>query len=107
MGNGGEQEIDLLFWQRYARTAQVLNVFIVVIDLAYVASTWSTGPNRTALLVINAVALVGIIAGVASKPELKIARSPKRDLIFGAWGLSGTALIAVAVWLDGGLESPL
>src|SRR3954454_10168289 len=107
MGNGGEQEIDLLFWQRYARSAQVLNIFIVVIDLAYVVATWSTGLNRTTLFAINALAFVGIIAGVASKPELKIARSPKRDLIFGAWCLSGTALIAVAVSLDGGLESPL
>jgi diguanylate cyclase (GGDEF)-like protein len=107
MGNGGEQEIDLLFWQRYARTAQVLNVFIVVIDLAYVLATWNSGPNRTALLVINGLAFLGIIAGTATNPELKIAMSPHRDLIFGAWCLSGTALIAVAVSLDGGLESPL
>jgi diguanylate cyclase (GGDEF)-like protein len=107
MGTGGEQEIDLLFWQRYARTAQVLNVFIVAIDLAYVLATWNSGPHRTSLLVLNAVALVAIIAGVATNPELKIAMSPHRDLIFAAWGVSGTALIAVAIALDGGLASPL
>jgi diguanylate cyclase (GGDEF)-like protein len=107
MGANGEQDIDALFWERYARTAQVLNLFIVLIDLAYVFATWGTGSNRPALAALNIAALAGIVAGTASRPELKIARSSKRDLIFGAWCLSGIVLIAFAVQLDGGLSSPL
>jgi diguanylate cyclase (GGDEF)-like protein len=107
MGEDSEQDIDALFWARYAHTAQLLNLFIVIIDLAYVLATFGSGPNRGVLCALNVAALVGILAGAATKPELKIARSEKRDLIFGAWCLSGTVLIGVAVWLDGGLSSPL
>jgi diguanylate cyclase (GGDEF)-like protein len=107
MGELGEQDIDALFWARYAHTAQLLNLFIVIIDLAYVLATWGSGPNRPALCALTVAALAGVLAGAATKPELKIARSERRDLIFGSWCLSGTALIAVAVWLDGGLSSPL
>ena len=107
MGTESEQDIDALFWARYARTGQVLNLFIVIIDLAYVLATWGTGPNRPVLAALNLGALVAIVAGAVTRPELRIARSKHRDLIFGCWCLSGTVLIAFAVWLDGGLSSPL
>jgi diguanylate cyclase (GGDEF)-like protein len=107
VGELGEQDIDALFWARYAHTAQLLNLFIVLIDLAYVLATWGSGPNRPALCGLNVAALAAVVVGAAAKPELKIARSDRRDLIFGSWCLSGTVLIAVAVWLDGGLSSPL
>jgi hypothetical protein len=74
MGADGDQDIDVLFWERYARTAQLLNVYIVIIDLAYVLATWGTGPNRPALAALNVVALLGLLAGAASRPELRIAR---------------------------------
>jgi diguanylate cyclase (GGDEF)-like protein len=72
-----------------------------------VVATWGTGSNRPVLLALNTGALLAIVGGALTKPELKIAKSKQRDLIFGVWCLSGTVLIAFAVWLDGGLSSPL
>jgi diguanylate cyclase (GGDEF)-like protein len=107
MAGDVELDIDREFWLRYARTAEVLNLCIVLIDLAYVVGTWSSGAHRPILAALNIAALVGLIAGVATAPELRIAASPQRDLIFGAWCLTGTLLITIAVLLDGGLQSPL
>jgi diguanylate cyclase (GGDEF)-like protein len=101
------EEFDLAFWRRYARAAAFLNLFICVIDTAYVMATWHSGSHRLLLLVVNLLALLGVIIAVATTPEARIAESRHRDLVFALWCTSGIALITFAVWADGGLQSPL
>jgi diguanylate cyclase (GGDEF)-like protein len=102
-----EEGLDADFWRRYARAAHALNLVIVVIDLGYAAATWSTGPNRLALVLLNLAALGGVVSAIAMVPEAKIAASPHRNVIFGAWCVAGPLLVAVAASLDGGITSPL
>ena len=99
--------MDRAFWRRYARSAQLLNLVIVVIDTAYVCATWRTGAHRPLLVVVNLVALGGVVVGLRSSVEERIAVSPHRDVIFGAWCLSGAAVVSFAAWADGGVSSPL
>ncbi|QXC60671.1 GGDEF domain-containing protein [Aquihabitans sp. G128] len=94
-------------WRVYARTGHVLNLVIVVIDTAYVVATWGTGPHRLFLLWLNLFAMLGLVAAIAVVPEVKLAASPNRDLIFAAWITWGTVLITVAASADGGLVSPM
>ena len=101
------EDFDLAFWRRYARASNLLNLFICIIDTAYVLATWSSGSHRTLLLWVNVAGLVGVVVGLMLSPEERIAVSPKRDIIFACWCLTGTALITFAVWADGGLSSPL
>jgi diguanylate cyclase (GGDEF)-like protein len=102
-----EEELDAGFWRRYARAAHTLNLVIVAIDLCYALATYSTGPNRLALVLINVAAFGGIVSAIAMVPEAKIAASPHRDVIFGSWCVAGPVLVAVAASLDGGVASPL
>jgi diguanylate cyclase (GGDEF)-like protein len=102
-----EEDLERGFWRRYARAAHTLDFAIVLVNTAYVTATFSTGPNRGALLAINLAGLVGIVAAIVMVPEEKVANSPNRDLIFGVWCLAGPLLVAAAAYLDGGTSSPL
>jgi diguanylate cyclase (GGDEF)-like protein len=102
-----EDDLERGFWRRYARAAHTLDFAIVLINLVYAAATFSTGPNRVVLAALNASALVGITVAIVVVPEQKIANSPRRDLIFGFWCLSGPLLVAFGAYLDGGTTSPL
>jgi diguanylate cyclase (GGDEF)-like protein len=102
-----EEELDAGFWRRYARASHTLNLLIVVIDLGYALATYSTGPHRVPLVLINVAALGGIVSAIAIVPEQKIAGSPHRNLIFGVWCVAGPLLVAAGAWLDGGITSPL
>jgi diguanylate cyclase (GGDEF)-like protein len=101
------EDHDVAFWSRYARNANLLNLFIVVIDTAYVVATWHSGRHRPALLVLNLVALVGVATSLFTSPEARFAASRHRDLVFAGWCAGGSLVVAYAVWADGGLRSPL
>jgi diguanylate cyclase (GGDEF)-like protein len=102
-----EEDLDGGLWRRYARHAHSLNLIVVVIDLVYFAATFSSGPNRLALVLISLAGLGGTISAFVSLPEERIAVSPHRALIFASWCISGSLLITVACWLDGGIGSPI
>jgi diguanylate cyclase (GGDEF)-like protein len=102
-----EEDLDRAFWQRHARAAHSLDLVIVVINTAYILATFTTGPHRPLLLTINLCGFAGIVSAIAMVPEQRIATSAHRDLIFGMWCVSGSLLITVAAWLDGGTNSPL
>jgi diguanylate cyclase (GGDEF)-like protein len=102
-----ETERERAFWLRYVRASHVLNLFIVAIDTAYTLATFSSGSHRVALLIVNLAALGGVAASLALVPEERIAASRHRDLIFGSWLVAGSAIVTVAIALDGGLHSPL
>jgi diguanylate cyclase (GGDEF)-like protein len=102
-----EEDLDAALWRRYARHAHSLNLIVVAVDLAYCLATWSTGPHRLALLLINGAGLAGIASAMITLPEARIAASPHRTVIFATWCVTGTVLITVATLLDGGVTSPL
>ena len=98
---------ELAFWGRYARTAHLLNLVIVLVDMAYMFGTWRAGSHRQLLLGLNLFGLVGLLAAVALVPERKLAASPHREVIFAAWCVFGSSLIVLGMWADGGVSSPL
>jgi diguanylate cyclase (GGDEF)-like protein len=103
----GEGDIDRAFWERQTRAGNVLNLGIVLLDLAYAALTWSTGPNRPALLAVNLAALAGIVGAMVTVPAWRIARSEQRTAVFVGWSIAGSLLVTYGTWLDGGLGSPM
>lgn len=98
---------ELAFWTRYARTAHLLNLMIVLVDMAYMFATWRTGSHRLLLLGLNLFGLAGVIAAFVMVPERKLAASPHRDVVFATWCVFGSSLIVLGMWADGGVSSPL
>ena len=101
-----DREAEVDFWVQHARAGAGLTLGLTLVNLLYALATWDTGPNRDVLVGMNVVAIVSALTGIRLVPEERIARSPYRDLIFGAWCLVPSALVAVAAYLDGGIESP-
>ena len=100
------REAEANFWLDHAKAGAVLTLGLTTVNLLYAVATWGSGANRDVLVAINAIALVGALVGFLMVPEERIARSPHRDLIFGAWCLVPNVLVAVAAHLDGGIRSP-
>ncbi|MGQ0804245.1 MAG: diguanylate cyclase [Actinomycetota bacterium] len=101
-----EPDVETDFWAEHARAGGFVTLAVVVVDLAYSLATWSSGAYRPALVTLNTLALVGAGFALVLVPEERIARSPHRDVIFAAWTLASTVLVAVASHLDGGIDSP-
>jgi diguanylate cyclase (GGDEF)-like protein len=101
-----DREVEANFWLEHARAGAVLTLGLTLVNLTYALATWGSGANRDVLVTINTAALIGAVAGMLLLPEERIARSPYRDWIFGAWCLVPSVLVAFAAHLDGGISSP-
>jgi diguanylate cyclase (GGDEF)-like protein len=101
-----DREAEVDFWVEHARAGAVLTLGLTFVNLLYAIATWDSGPNRDVLVAMNAVAILSAMTGFRLAPEQRIARSPYRDWIFGGWCLVPSVLVAVAAYLDGGINSP-
>lgn len=100
-------DCERAIWRTYARTGHLLNVFVLVIDTAYVLATWTTGAHRPCLMGLNLAAIAGMVVAFLIVPEERVASSPNRERFFVLWILTGAVLITTAAWADGGVRSPL
>ena len=81
------------------------SVLVCVYTIAYFLDSWDD-PHRPLLIGICLFALAGSIA-IARLPVEVIVRSRWCEPFFLAWSGSLVGLVAVAVLLDGGVQSPL
>jgi diguanylate cyclase (GGDEF)-like protein len=70
-------------------------------------ATWSTGPNRPALLALTAIGGATLGASAVAGSGTRLASSRLRGVGFAVWAVAGIGFILAATLLDHGLTSPL
>jgi diguanylate cyclase (GGDEF)-like protein len=87
------------------KVAVALGFVVALGTEIYLLATWDH-PNRALMSVLTLVGMASVLA-VDLLPTGRIVRSRWRETFFTAWSAGLVALIALAVGLDGGPDSPL
>ncbi len=95
---------DPSFWARHVRIAIVLYALCNPMLWAYAALT----PDRPHRGMLIAMGLSGqVVAVVIDLLRHRVVASPHRMLVLYAWSTSTFAVIALGIYVDGGVRSPL
>ncbi|HYU60885.1 MAG TPA: EAL domain-containing protein [Solirubrobacterales bacterium] len=97
-------ERQIAFRLASTRVGMALTAMASVGSAAYALTTWND-PNRSALLILAAVAMVTVPL-IWALPRERIIRSRWREAFFVVWTALLLICIAVATAADGGLASP-
>ncbi len=92
------------FWVRHVRVGVVLTEVSASVVVAYVA--FADRPHRPAILATAAVVVVASPL-LLLLPMQRMSTSRRGPLLFYAWSIAVTVVVAVIALLDGGAESPL
>ncbi len=98
-----ESQRSLWLRQLYAGLAAYFGVGLAL--CLYVASTWSSAPNRDAILLVTLIGLAP--SPVILRYRKAIVNGRFREPFFMAWNAACYVMILVMTTLDGGIASPI
>jgi len=98
-----DSEEDL--WRRHLYMGILSFVLGGLLLVWYLALT-PDGPHRESMMVLDIVTMLGSVF-LAGPIGIRSLRAPWRDTFFFCWSVGTLVVIAIAIGLDGGAESPL
>ena len=92
------------FWSHYLRVGILVFTVEALASLLYLAAT-PHGPHRLFLIVMSSFVVVVLTANIPFTG--RVAAAPWRTHYSFAWTLLAGAILALSIYLDGGLDSPM
>jgi diguanylate cyclase (GGDEF)-like protein/PAS domain S-box-containing protein len=92
------------FWSHYLRVGILVFTVEALASLLYLAAT-PHGPHRLFLIVMSSFVVVVLTANIPFTG--RVAAAPWRTNYSFAWTLLAGAILALSIYLDGGLDSPM
>jgi diguanylate cyclase (GGDEF)-like protein len=101
-----EDDDRVAYWVRHVRIGVLLSEIAAFAALGYLLLTGTPGHDSRVLYGLIALVIVGTPA-VFLLPLAEMMRDSRGSLLFYAWSIAVTAIVAVACRIDGGGTSPL
>jgi diguanylate cyclase (GGDEF)-like protein len=101
-----EDDDRVAYWVRHVRSGVVLSVVAAVAVFVYALLTPTAGYHDPILLILAPLVVLAS-PGLLLLPLAQMMRDSRGPMLFYAWSIADTALIAIAAWRDGGAGSPL
>jgi diguanylate cyclase (GGDEF)-like protein len=101
-----EDDDRVAYWVRHVRSGVVLSELAAVAVFVYALLTPTPAYHDPVLLILAPLIVIGS-PGLLLLPLADMMRDSRGPMLFYAWSIADTALIAVAARRDGGADSPL
>ena len=101
-----EDDDRVAYWVRHVRSGVVLSELAALAVFVYALLTPTPAYHDPVLLILAPLVVIGS-PGLLLLPLADMMRDSRGPMLFYAWSIADTALIAVAARRDGGADSPL